>query len=161
MNKPSDGAADPWPDLVAAAQNQIRLIEAGDDLAAKKALRMAAIGLAHVLNGNKPDPEHSVYLEFLLQSINQFLKGVPLNKAFGLWSANRPKTISESRNLVLFMRVGLRVGEFREQSTVSPISKAIRAIAKEAKIGIPTVRRAWKAHGAERGWRMACDSARG
>jgi hypothetical protein len=155
MKKPSDDVANPWPELVMAAQHQISLIEAGDSLAAKKALRMAAIGLAHVLNGNKPDPEHAVYLAFLLQSLNQFLEGVRLDKAFGLWTTNRPRAISDGRNMVLFMRVGRKVDALRKKSTENPISKAIGLIAKEAKITIQTARKAWQAYGAERGWRVA------
>jgi hypothetical protein len=147
-------AQNPWPELVAAARAQIRRANTGNKLVAQEVLRQAAVGLREMLKGRQPDPERLEYLAFLLAALEQIDQGVPVDKALGLWSGNRPNSVSESRDLACFIRVGLELNRQPSRS----VSTAIGAAAKRLNVGKPTVERAWKKYGGKRAWMSVYDA---
>jgi hypothetical protein len=144
-------ARNPWPELVAAARADVQRANRGNKLVAQRVLQQAAIGLREVLSGRQPDLERLEYLGFLLTSLEQIGQGVSAEKALGLWSSSRPNSISDSRDLVCFVRVGL---EFDQQRTRS-VAAAIGTAAKRLNLGKPTVEKAWKKYGGKRAWLSA------
>lgn len=145
-------------ELVDAAQQEIRRIEGGNVLAAVRALRMASVGLRDVLGGRLPDPERTVYLEFLLAALEQITKGAPAIKALGLWPSGRPQSISEDRDLSLFLAVGVELDKL-DATVRKRVFQAIAIVAARRKLGIPTVRKAWKTYGAQPAWEQAKSDA--
>jgi hypothetical protein len=143
----------PWPDLVAAANARIRQANEGNTLAAQEVLRQAVVGLRDVLAGRLPDPERSQCLKYLVDALEQIAMKVPAEKALGLWSGNRPHSVSDSRDLASFVRVGLELNRQPGQ----PVSAAIGAAAKRLNLGKSTVEKAWKKYGGRREWMRAMD----
>lgn len=137
----------PWLELIEAANQQIDRINRGDRCAAMEALRMAAVGLQDVLAGREPDAERRVYLRFLVAALDQIKAAVEPGKALGLQIGNRPP-IDVSRDLVIFMRVGLELDKLvKTSAALKPVKRAIANTAKRYGIGKPTIRKAWQSLG--------------
>jgi hypothetical protein len=175
---PSDFAAvadvpNPWTDLIAAARAQVRRAEGGNRHVARGVLRQAAVALRDVLGirdpnldaaeqarkntGTLPDPERKEYLLFLLTALEQIDAEVEADKALGLWSGNRPTSVSDDRDLVLFFNVGDYWLAARNKAV--SVDAAITAVAKSRRLGKPTVQKAWKKHGGLTEWKKEYEEA--
>ena len=149
---------DPWPELVAAAREQIAKTEQEDNLAARDVLGQAIVGLRDVVAGRQPDPERRVYLEFLLRALEQIIDGAPPKKALGLWANNAPKSVPDMRDVWLFLNVGLALDSPGENGRAKSVKTAIGEVAKKFGHGDDTVKDAWERHGATKGWNSARDA---
>ncbi len=147
---------DPWADLVAGANTQIREANKGNNLAAREVLRQAAIGLRDVLAGRLPDRERDEYLKYLLGALDQINAGAPPDKALGVWSASRPHAVADERDFALFLAVGQRLDR-TPAGTEKPVTQAIKVVAARFNLGEETVRKTWIALGGEAAWTAARD----
>jgi hypothetical protein len=152
--------AELWPELVAAATEQVAQIERGDNLAARGVLGQAIVGLRDVVAGRQPDPERLVYLQFLLRALEQIVDGVQPKKALGLWANNAPKSVPDMRGVSLFINVGLTLDRPNESGRAKSVKAAIGEVAKRLGYGNDTVKDAWESHGATKGWKSARDGLR-
>ena len=149
--------ANPWADLIAAATAQIREANEGNALAAHEVLRQATVGLREVLAGRLPDPERLEYLRYLVGALEQIAQDVPPDKALGVWSGQRPHSVSEDRDFVLFVAVGTEIDRLRSVApeTDAPVGRAIQAVAVRYSLGPETIRKAWTRCGGEKDWMAA------
>jgi hypothetical protein len=122
----------PWSDLVAAAQFQVERIQRGDANAAVDAIRIATVGLRSVLAGRPLDPEQSILVRWLEQSLAKVTPGhVDANRALGLVSAHAP-FVPEERDAVLCLWVHEELQRPRYRKLAKPLPSAFEAVAKRA-----------------------------
>lgn len=156
--RPNLANASTWGELISMARHQISLIERGNALVAKQVIKLAAQSIRGVLNGQLPDPEQRVYLEFLMHALDGIAAtpGVDPRKALGVWTDSKRHSVPLNRDAMLFLAVGLALDKIRRiSSTRSPVAAAIKATAKETRYKTPTVTKAWKSYGGEDAWMKA------
>lgn len=88
---------------------------------------------------NLPGSDRLV-IRFLARAVREILGGVPMGKALCLDSPGAPSVPIE-RDLLLAFRVYAK-----RQELGCLISEAIKSVARQAKVGAPTVRAAWNRH---------------
>ena len=141
-----------WTVLVQGAKATIERIEHGNTLAARNALQVAAIALRGVLTRQLPSPEQHIYLSNLLKGLEQIGSGVAPDKALGLWTQNRPVSVPDERDFVVFWRVGGALDGLINSECEKPVDEAVSRVAAETGLGHATVAQAWRRMGGRRAW---------
>jgi hypothetical protein len=143
-------------DLVPMALAQVRKAKDGDVRAARYVLAEAAVALRDLLGETgeldrgprqMPDVERMEYLRYLLWALEKIQDGAAPQRALGIWTDNRPPTLSSGRDYALFFDV------CREHSRTRDVNSAIASVTRHRKVGKWTVRKAWQFWGARRAWK--------
>lgn len=141
------------------ARQQVRLVEQGNVLAAKRVAEFAAQALRGVLAGELPDPERRVYLEFIAPALESISQGMDARKALGTWANTRAHQVPPDRETAIILAVGQELEKLRRTQTRSPVKLAIgnvaKRFAKRWKITVPVVEKTWKKAGGEDAWNAA------
>ena len=145
-----------YDDLKAAARSRIAAAPR-DRNAAMDLIRHSTVALRDLLrHGMAPDPERSVYLEALLEALEQIEQGKDARDALHLRPSGRVRDESLfARDLLTFVRTGQRVDELMKRGATrgdSPVAQAQRETAKARKLSAPKVRKVWTDFGAMQGW---------
>lgn len=141
-------------EIAKAAIAQVRRSKKGNVLAAHDVLRGAIYGLREVCAGRLPDLERRVYLKFLLRAMEKIDTGIEPSKALCLLPSNRPTSVPDARDLMLFIKVGQELDRpVARGAPIINIGAAIANVARAQRAGKDTVRKAWQKFGGKRAWR--------
>jgi len=146
-------------EVIDEANRMIERAHAGDYLAGFHVVHECVISLRGiVLMGDPPDAARQLYLAALLESLEMILGGEAPAKAMCLAKSHgRPEKPNKfDTEVAIFFSIGqkyeelIKLGHTKQDK---PTDTALKSVAKNFELSIPTVQKIWSSFGSLKGWK--------